>query len=373
MTTRSFCLLGLLAGLVLAIPLAKACAPAPRFNESVSIDTETALIIWDPQTKVQHFIRGASFRSSSADFGFLVPTPTKPELAEATTAPFLAMEHMTAPRTEIQTVDPPIGCPFGTNAKSTFMAGAAAPSSPPVQVLEQKRVGGYDAAVLKAEDPQALLTWLKENGYDARPQLLEWLKAYTSQKWIVTAFKIAADKASTNGPVTLNSSPVRMTFPTERPFFPYREPADQRLGDPRLAAPRSLKVYLLAEGRMRGKLGDDSQLWPGQTLWANPLTAQQVSEITRPLKLTEAQTAVMAGRTWWLTEFDDRSSPRPGTDEVYFDQSSNQATVERPPNIKTVYREYPLWAALTASMLGPLILVAILAWVTRKLMRPKAK
>src|SRR5207237_170781 len=47
-----------------------------------AIAEEEALIIWDPATKTEHFIRRAAFRSTARQFGFLVPTPTKPELSE---------------------------------------------------------------------------------------------------------------------------------------------------------------------------------------------------------------------------------------------------------------------------------------------------
>ena len=58
------------------------CAPAPRNGQFVTINEEAAVIVWDAKTKTEHFIRMASF-SGAEDFGFLVPTPTKPELAEA--------------------------------------------------------------------------------------------------------------------------------------------------------------------------------------------------------------------------------------------------------------------------------------------------
>ena len=48
-----------------------------------SIDGEDVLIVWDEAHKVEHFVRRVSFRTQGADLGFLVPTPTRPELSEA--------------------------------------------------------------------------------------------------------------------------------------------------------------------------------------------------------------------------------------------------------------------------------------------------
>jgi hypothetical protein len=56
---------------------------------------------------------------------------------------------------------------------------------------------------------------------------------------------------------------------------------------------------------------------------------------------------------WWLTEFEDRSTPRPGTDEVYFERSLDRGVVARAPIIVTTYKN-PWWA-------GPLAVVVLLA------------
>lgn len=70
--------------LIVAITLARslfACAPAPHAGEQIDVVEESAVIVWDPATKTQHFIRRATFRGNARDFGFLVPTPTEPTLA----------------------------------------------------------------------------------------------------------------------------------------------------------------------------------------------------------------------------------------------------------------------------------------------------
>ena len=41
----------------------------------------------------------------------------------------------------------------------------------------------------------------------------------------------------------------------------------------------------------------------------------------------------------WLTEFEDRSHPRPGTDEVYFGAGKEQTPVARPPIIREIVEE----------------------------------
>src|SRR5262249_31034788 len=127
-----------------------------------------------------------------------------------------------------------------------------------VQVLDQQRVGGFLATVLAADDPKALTDWLNKHAYATRPELTEWLAPYVKKSWIITAFKI--DKGGRNQQ-ELATSAVRMTFTTDRPFYPYSEPADQRQArrdrrDQWAQAPRLLRVHFLSDKRMAGKLGD---------------------------------------------------------------------------------------------------------------------
>jgi len=69
-------------------PKAPACAAAPRRGELFDINSEEAIILYDAKSKTEHFIRRANFRIEAKDFGFLVPTPTKPELGEARSCVF---------------------------------------------------------------------------------------------------------------------------------------------------------------------------------------------------------------------------------------------------------------------------------------------
>ena len=63
----------------------------------IEINTETALIVWDAEHQVEHFIRKATFETAANHFGYLVPTPTKPELAEAKDAIFSTLVKITLP------------------------------------------------------------------------------------------------------------------------------------------------------------------------------------------------------------------------------------------------------------------------------------
>jgi hypothetical protein len=319
-------------------PRTHGCAVAPGRGGQVSVSSENALIVYDSATKTEHFIRTATFTTAlSSDFGFLVPTPSKPELAEASPDVFRELAVITKPRTVVQQrmKEPNFGCFMLPAANATFahVGSAIKAAAPSVQVVQQKRVGAFDAAVLKADDPKALREWLQKNGYEARPQLEEWFKAYTANKWYLTAFKVATGDI---GGATAQNTAVRISFPTETPFYPYREPEDARTA---AGLSRSLKLYVLSDSRVSGTIGngDGANPFPGRTDWSNPVDAAQVNAVAAVGKLP----AEIGSRTWHLTEFTDASSPRPGTDEVYFATSTDQSAVERPPHV--VYEYYDPW------------------------------
>ena len=82
---------------------ASACAPAPRAGERVDVVEESAVIVWDPATKTEHFIRRATFGGEARDFGFLVPTPAVPVLAEVGNDVFDRMQERTTRPTQHRT------------------------------------------------------------------------------------------------------------------------------------------------------------------------------------------------------------------------------------------------------------------------------
>lgn len=347
---RAVLLAAALASLAVSARPASACAPAPPPGAQVQIAEESAIIVWDEPQKREHFIRRASFRTTAKDFGFLVPTPSKPELAEVADEVFDRLDNAT--RAEVVHDDSMKGVELTTFCLGFFMlsksGSAPATAVAPVRVLGAQRVAGYDAVILEADDPKALADWLKDHGYAARPELTAWLAPYVAQKWKITAFKIAP----TEGAPAVSSAAVRMTFDTERPFYPYREPTDQRENLP-ADAPRErlLRVFFVGPGRVDGAIGAAKAPWPGKAIWSDKLEAAK--------DLGALPFALRAG--WWLTMFEDRASPRPGTDDLFFARAADDKPVKPPPIVISNDRKIPL----------PLDLIGVGAVVTFVLLRKR--
>ena len=341
------------------------CAAVRRENgPSISIAEESAIIVWDPAKKVQHFIRRAAFDTKSPDFGFLVPTPTVPKLplVEVEDGIFRAMDSWLVPKTveKTRTSFAPLLCMFGcmTATKSDMRTGKADKDS--VRVLHEQKVGGFETAVLEADNTEDLGNWLKKNGYSSDPELQSWLVPYIGAKWKITAFKISKDP-NTGGLATTKA--VRMSFATERPFFPYREPEGKPTKEEEKKGgheSRRLRVLFVSDKRMEGKLGDQS--WHAAVKWSDQLNEIQRRQIATDSGVPEAEIPAAA----WLTSFDDSASPRPGKEEVYFDPAKDQTPI-RPQIIH--YND--VWVPIDCAVFGLLAVIGVVT-VAAKLLRAKA-
>jgi hypothetical protein len=329
---------------------APACCPVGRSGEPVVNADQSVIIIWDAATKTQHFIRKASFASKADDFGFLIPSPTEPELSESGNVAFPALEKLTEPETIRRSApSSSIGC--GANANRTFSTVSSSIGG--VEVLSEKTVAGFKASVLQSTSAAALADWLREHGYDFSPAVEAWAEPYIRDGWKITALKIATDTTSaTNKDVTADA--LRLSFQTDRPLFPYREPESKRDADSLSRRDRLLRIFFVADARYRGEVTKQVP-WTGRAVWSNKLAAADRTRILGLLKLPENTGPV----AWWLTEFEDRWPYRIAPADLYFSRDTNQGSIKRPPIIVYVHSNWPTDVttyALAAAIIAPAFL-----------------
>jgi len=282
-------------------PPVHGCRAVAENGVPIRIASEEAVIVWDAAHHREDFIRRATFQTPAKDFGFLVPTPATPTLAGADTAIFPFLEQMIRPMSRVSTL-----------GRAGLERTKAASQSAGVQVIHAQQVAGYEAVVLSANNTQALTGWLKSHGYASGPQDNAWLAPYVQAHWKITAFKIAKPDPADPG---VTSSLVRMSFATDVPFFPYREPADNAvaLG---ISSPRLLRVFLLADHPMHGRFqaAPSGQRWPGTVVGINQIADFFHAPLARQTALLPSQLPDHL----YLTTFEDHSSPRPGVADVIF-------------------------------------------------------
>ena len=327
---------------VLAVPQrTRACAPAPPRGYDVSIVGEEAVIVWDAAKRIEHFIRRADFSTEAEGFGFIVPTPTVPELVEASSTIFERLAYAIQPREEYRYETSGISPTCLLYATFAMRAGDAATAGPAsVTVLRHQVVAGYDAVVLEASDPAALSKWLADNGYAEGDTLRAWAAPYIDKRWKFTAFKLATPE----GQGGLATSPVRMSFSTDAPFYPYREPADQREGEGEGeggAGDRSLRVFFVSDERYAGSLPGDAH-WPAEAVYAGGVGVELFDGLVPEDSIPGAP---------YLTAFLDESSPRPGTDDVFF-APSNDGDVTPEPIVHVVDQGVPIPVELLVPIVG---------------------
>lgn len=105
-----------------------------------------------------------------------------------------------------------------------------------------------------------------------------------------------------------------------------------------------------------------SQLWPGRVVWSDQLEEGNRARLAEELALPADQ---VPGNLW-LTAFEDRSSPRPGTDDLYFAPSRIEGRVVPPPIVYTNDERAPVPIDLVTAVLALVGGLIGLVWLGRR-------
>lgn len=77
-----------------------ACCVATHSGGMVQLSDESVVIVWDKAHGIEHFVRQAQFTGDQKDFGFIVPTPAEPTLAQTDPSVFKTLEDVIPNQTE---------------------------------------------------------------------------------------------------------------------------------------------------------------------------------------------------------------------------------------------------------------------------------
>ncbi|HWD40056.1 MAG TPA: DUF2330 domain-containing protein [Fimbriimonas sp.] len=279
---------------MLTIPGALPCCCANAPGRTTAIGDQTNIVIWNPQTQTEHFVRLAVFQSDAANFGFIAPSPTKPELAEVSPKAFRTLGNLKPQPYEV------------VQAKAAESA-ASMIGGLPVNVVQELNVAGYHATTVLARDSSALASWMNQNGYQSTPGIEEWTKLYIRKGWYLTAFKVLqGDLAATTGT-------IRMSFKTSQPFNPFYVPQDNI----RPGQTGTLRLFFVSDCDYDGTIGQ-SEGWRTAD-WSASVTDQAATDLARELKLPVS--ALPSGAQ--VQFFQDPNFPRPASDDLYFTKSSH--------------------------------------------------
>ena len=282
---------------------AKAAVPVER---RPSLSVERVLILHDPEKQVEHFIREIVFRGDKETFGFVVPTPTRPDVFKVKEPMFNRLETS-------YPFQPPDQGGGSKGANRGAPGGAAGGGPPKVTILDIKKVGSFTAFVLAATDASALGKFLKDNGLSSTPENDAWLQSYVERKFFYVAFRYEpnAEKGGSGQP---RSETVRISFKTPLAYYPYSEPKHPSSG-----GARDVGLWVVSPERVIPvSLAEEN----GKPVWVKPFvegwTQENVAVDRFQKDLGPEEDKLMGAAPVVVQPFEDQKESRQGYGDVVF-------------------------------------------------------
>lgn len=301
---------------VAAEPRAHACggffsARALKPEQRPTLAREKVLIVHDAARGREHFIREVAFRRADEKFGFVVPTPTRPEVAAVEKNPFTRL------RDEFQFERDGATIGLGRGGGAGYGGGGGS-----VEVLAVEKVGSFTAFTLAASDAAALAGWLKDNALTSTPETDRWLEHYVKLGFYYVAMRYdPPPDAKSRKRAAIGAETIRISFDTPVAYYPYFEPeAPQSARSPRL-----LEVwYVGSESAVPVARLEESDT----SRWVRPLKSGKEHRNARK----RLQSALLAELEALLPEgdlvvqtFQDQKRRRTGYHDILFAPTTSRA------------------------------------------------
>ena len=157
------CIFPLLTSLFTSSPT-HACGGFFCQTTPINQAAERILFVVDEGTVTTHV--QIDYSGEAADFAWILPVPSVPELHVSHNEIFNQLDFATQPTFLLnwQRNEETEGC---DDAIEWLMGGCpvCVQTGPPVNVLAQRQVGPYETAIIASEDAGAVTAWLQENEY----------------------------------------------------------------------------------------------------------------------------------------------------------------------------------------------------------------
>ena len=224
--------LGLLP--VLAAP-ALACGGFFCMRQPMDQAGERILFVADGREVVAHV--QIQYQGDAKKFSWVVPVPTEPALGVGSETLFAQLEATTRPTFQLNFKKDLGDCTMPYPAAPAGAALEMRRKDGGVEVVSQAQVGPYDSAVIRSNDPAALKTWLRKNGYEIPAKLDPMLDPYVAGRYYFVALKLQQDRA------TGDLQPITLKYKSTKPGIPIRLTA--------VAATPDMNLWVWVLGRDR--------------------------------------------------------------------------------------------------------------------------
>ena len=201
-----FWLSGLLAGVIVAVvglataQSVLACGGFFCVDTPVDQNAERIIFTQNRDGTVSAYVQ-IEYTGSAPDFSWILPLP------EDAMAAFSELEVATDP----VFIPPPL--PECVINAPIMMAMALQAS---VEVFASGEVGPYGFDVVGSDDPDALVTWLRENSYLVTEAMEPLIDLYVEEGFVFLAMKLRP------GQGVQDVEPVKVTYPSSGPMIPLR-------------------------------------------------------------------------------------------------------------------------------------------------------
>jgi hypothetical protein len=209
------------------------------------------------------------FEGEGTDFAWVVPVPSQPEVLAVSPGAFSTLRLQTQPWVEHAphlsfTVVALAVCGllvcFGmASDRFTLLAvvlfmlafvvlllpglgrDSGGPGGPQVTIHDVRTIGDYDVTTLSSSQPEALVDWLSENGFQMPDRARPVVGAYVKEGWAFAAVKLHREAA---GKSVQAPHPLAFRFKTDTPVYPMRLTG---VG----SGPCSVDLYVFGDRRAR--------------------------------------------------------------------------------------------------------------------------
>jgi len=201
-----------------------ACCYFAAKDKDINQPGQKAFITFDAARKEESFTVQPRFEGNAADFGMVIPIPSRPKLDEMPRDFFTELAVFTI----LEPMDVSKYKSFrgrgGRGGGGGFGGGVMySPRPSSVRVLEAGVVGSLDYKIISAEQASDLFDWLKSNNY-AYSGDQSTLDFYIQKRWLFTTMKIDPKQMKTRPDGTYEGqiTPTRFTFQSDRIIYPLK-------------------------------------------------------------------------------------------------------------------------------------------------------
>ncbi|MFA6271864.1 MAG: DUF2330 domain-containing protein [Patescibacteria group bacterium] len=185
----------------------------PQPDYWVQETAQKAVIFYDGG--VETMVVSITFQGDADNFGWVIPTPSKPTITKGSDELFTSLDQLTQ-----------IYYGYDDNMMSGGMPLSGTDAEKQVTIIDTQQIEYYEVTTISATDKDALTTWLNDNGYSYPESASYILNSYIDNGWYFVAMKIDTKSLQSDSVIqqlkTGHAVPVAISFETENLVYPMK-------------------------------------------------------------------------------------------------------------------------------------------------------